>query len=151
MRTRRLLVIGAAASIAAAGCYPNQQDVTSVSDFASVTTLVDSQAPLRAARTFALPDTVIHVSIGEATPTTSHDGDTRILDRIRAGFIAFGWREITDVRAAGADVVILTAVLEREQTGVAYPGWGSSWGYWPGWPAGYTATDGVTRAKSVHI
>ena len=137
MRTRRLLVIGAAASLAAAGCYDNQ-DVTSVSDFASVTTLVDSQAPLRAARTFALPDTVIHVSLQGAPTVTTHDGDAQILARIRTGFIALGWREVTDVRAAGADVVILTAVLEREQTGVAYGGWGSSWGYWPGWPAGYT-------------
>jgi len=137
MRSRRLVVIGAAASIAAASCYPNQ-DVTNVSDFASVTTLVDSQAPFFAARTFALPDTVIHVSIDGAPTVTGHDGDAQILARIRAGFIAFGWREITDVRARGADVVILTSVLEREQTGVAYAGWGGSWGYWPGWPAGYT-------------
>jgi hypothetical protein len=137
MRTRRLVVIGAVGAIAAAGCYPND-DVTSVSDFASVTTLVDSQAPLRAARTFALPDTVIHTTLGDGTATTtSHAGDAQILDRIRAGFIDFGWREITDVRATRADVVILTAVLEREQTGVAYGSWWGDWGYWPGWPASY--------------
>ena len=51
------------------------------------------------------------------TATTGHAGDSLILNQIRAGFISLGWREITDVRATRADVVILTAVLEREQTG----------------------------------
>jgi len=135
MRTRRLVVIGAVGLIAAAACYSDQ--IVTVSELASVTTLVDSQAPLRAARTFALPDTVMHINIDGNAPAISNAGDAQILARIRAGFIALGWREIVDVRTTRADVVILTAVLEQEQTGVAYAGWGSSWGYWPGWPAGY--------------
>jgi hypothetical protein len=135
MRTRRLVVIGAVGWIVAAACYSDE--ITNVQELASVTTLVDSQAPLRSARTFALPDTVIHAMRDGGTATTGHAGDSLILNQIRAGFISLGWREITDVRATRADVVILTAVLEQEQTGVAYGSWWSDWGYWPGWPTSY--------------
>jgi len=117
----------------AVGCYPEQ--INSISQLASVTTLVDSQAPLRNARTFALPDTIIHITIGAGV--ISHDGDQQLIARVRAELIAMGWREVTDVRAERPDVVVLMAVTEQTNTGVAYGGWWSDWGWWPGWPATY--------------
>jgi hypothetical protein len=119
------------------GCYPDQ--IMSLSQLSSVTTLVDSQAPLRQARTFALPDTIIHPASAQGAGVIGHEGDAAILARIREGFLAFGWREITDVQAERPDVVVLTAVLEKSNTGVAYLDWWGSWSFWPGWPVGYGA------------
>lgn len=121
--------------VAAVGCYPDQ--IMSLSQLSSVTTLVDSQAPLRQARTFALPDTIIHPEEAQGAAVIGHDGDPQILARIREGFLGFGWHEITDVVAERPDVVVLTAVLEKTNTGVAYLDWWGGWGWWPGWPVGY--------------
>ena len=138
MRSRTLVVIGAALSIAAAGCYPDQ--VIQPNELASVITLVDSQGtPLSTARTFSMPDTVIHVHRSGGEPATGHEGDDQILSRIRFGFTGFGWREITNPLTERPDVVVLTAVIETTQTGVAYGDWWGAWGYWPGWPSGYGA------------
>jgi Domain of unknown function (DUF4136) len=134
MRALAPISILAVSCAAATSCYPDS--ITSTSQLASVTTLVDSQAPLRNARTFALPDTIIHAKANGAG-LIGHDNDTEILARIRAGLVAFGWREIADVRTQQPDVVVLTAALEQTNTGVAYTDWWSTWGWWPGWPTSY--------------
>ncbi|HKW49374.1 MAG TPA: DUF4136 domain-containing protein [Gemmatimonadaceae bacterium] len=127
-------VIVLALGAGSASCYPDQ--ITSTTQLASVTTLVDSQAPLRAAHTFALPDTIIHSKqIGAAAITRA--GDAQIIARIRDGFLALGWQEVTNVAAQRPDVVVLTAVLEQMNTGVFYSDWWANWGWWPGWPVGY--------------
>ena len=59
----------------AVGCYPEQ--INSISQLASVTTLVDSQAPLRNAQSFALPDTIVHVTMGAGV--ISHGGDQQMI------------------------------------------------------------------------
>jgi hypothetical protein len=124
-------------AVATTGCYPDQ--IMSFSQLSSVTTLVDSQAPLREARTFALPDTIIHPARAQGADVIGHEADDQILARIRDGFLAFGWREITDVTAERPDVVLLTVVLEQSNTGVAYTDWWGGWSFWPGWPVGYGA------------
>ncbi|HEY2379281.1 MAG TPA: DUF4136 domain-containing protein [Gemmatimonadaceae bacterium] len=123
----------------ATSCYPDQ--ITSTTQLASITTLVDSQAPLRNARTFALPDTIIHsMSLnGTGTGTITHAGDAEIIATIRSGLLAFGWQEVTNVAVQRPDVVVLTAVLEQTNTGVFYPDWWANWGWWPGWPVSYGA------------
>lgn len=122
-------------SSAAIGCYPEQ--ITSVSQPVSVTTLVDSQSPLKTATTFALPDTIVHPARAQGADVIGHEHDAQILALIRANLTKLGWREITDVTAERPDVVVLTAVLEKTNTGVAYTNWWGSWGFWPGWPVSY--------------
>lgn len=137
---RRILAAFAFAelsSMIATSCYPNQ--ITSLQQLASVTTLVDSQAPLRNARTFALPDTIVHPLSASGAGLIGHENDAAILARVRDQLAALGWREIVDVNAARPDVVVLTAVLEQTNTGVAYAGWWGNWGWWPGWPVSYGA------------
>lgn len=129
-----VIVTVLALGVASASCYPDQ--ITSTTQLASVTTIVDSQAPLRAAQTFALPDTIIH-SMQVDTATITRMGDAQIIARIRHGFLALGWHEVTNVAAQRPDVVVLTAVLEQMNTGVFYSDWWANWGWWPGWPAGY--------------
>ena len=132
----RTIVAGALAVCvvaAASGCYPDEID--SVSDLSSIITLVDTSAPpLHTARTFAIPDTVIHSLRSQGAGVIGHDGDPQVLARIRGHFLQLGWREITDVTVERPDVVVLVAVSEQTHTGVAYTDWWGDWGYWPGWP-----------------
>jgi hypothetical protein len=121
------------AIVLAGACYPDEID--SVSDLASVTTLVDSQTPLRVARTYAMPDTVLHSLRRQGAGVIGHDADPAILARIRGNFALMGWREVTDLEAERPDVVVLVGIFEDTNTGVAYTGWWGDWGYWPGWPA----------------
>jgi hypothetical protein len=131
MRALAGFILGA--TILVGACYPDE--INSVSDLASVTTLVDSQAPLRAARTYAMPDTVLHSLRRQGANVIGHDADPAILASIRGHFALLGWREVTDVQSERPDVVVLVGVFEDTNTGVAYTGWWGDWGYWPGWPA----------------
>jgi len=117
------------------GCYPEQ--ISSLTSAVSVTTLVDSQMPLKTARTFALPDTILHPARAQGADIIGHEHDAEILATIRSNFVAMGWSEVKDVAVQRPDVVVLTFVLEQTNTGVAYSGWWGGWGYWPGWPVGY--------------
>jgi uncharacterized protein DUF4136 len=135
MRVHATVIVLGALFTASMGCYPEQ--INSISRFVSVTTLVDSQAPLRNARNFALPDTIVHLTPTNGPGIISHSGDEQMIARVRAELVAFGWREVTDIGAERPDVVVLMAVLEQPNTGVAYAGWWSDWGWWPGWPVGY--------------
>jgi len=122
-------------SSVATGCYPDQ--IASVTQPVSVTTLVDSQTALKTALTFALPDTVLHPARAQGADVIGHEHDAEILASIRSNFVAMGWREIVDVTNEHPDVVVLTFVLEQTNTGVAYSDWWGGWSYWPGWPVGY--------------
>jgi hypothetical protein len=134
MRAFSVLSIPALLCAAAVACYPDQMD--SLTETASVTTLVDSQGvALLDARTFAMPDTIVVVNRGAGV--VGHNGDDQILARIRESFISRGWRDVTNLRAEKPDVVVLTAAVEQAHTGVAYGDWWSAWGYWPGWGGSY--------------
>ena len=114
-------------------CYPDS--ISEVQQLSSVTTLVDSGPPLQGARTYSLPDTVIHSVRAVGADLIGHENDDRILARIRAGFATYGWREITDPVAERPDVVVLATVFEQTNTGVLYSDWWAQWTFWPGWPA----------------
>lgn len=131
----RILAIGCAA-IAIGGlgaCYPDEID--SISSTPSIVTVVDSGQQLHAARTYAMPDTIIHSLRAQGAGVIGHDADPQILARIRANFDARGWRRTTDVATARPDVAVLVMLFERTNTSVAYTGWWGDWGYWPGWPS----------------
>jgi hypothetical protein len=135
MRVVATLAIPALVCAAVVACYPDQMD--SFTQTASVTTLVDSQAPLREARTFALPDTIVAVIRGVGVAAIA--GEDQILTRIRESLILRGWKDVTDIRAEKPDVVVLTAVIEQGNAGVAYGDWWAAWGFWPGWAGAYGA------------
>jgi hypothetical protein len=114
-------------------CYPSEID--GIVEATSIVTVVDSQQPLRDARTFAMPDTIIHALRAQGTGAIGHEGDPQVLARIRANFQVAGWREITDLNAERPDVAVIAILFEQTNTGVAYTGWWGDWGYWAGWPA----------------
>lgn len=120
-----------------ASCYPGQ--FISVPQLASVTTVVDSQRPLKTARTFTVLDTVALVHREDGGLTISRQDGQTIVARIRTELVSRGWTEIPSISGARPDVVVLAAVFVKENTGVAYGGWYSSYAYWGGWPSGYGA------------
>ena len=130
----RIHAIGCAILVVAGmgACYP--EEIDNITDLASVVTVVDSQQPLRVARTFAMPDTVIHSLRRQGTGVIGHDADAQVLARVRANFRVMGWREVTDLKAERPDVAVLNILFEDTNTGVAYTDWWGDWGYWPGWP-----------------
>ena len=130
----RIHAIGCAILVVAGmgACYP--EEIDNFTDLSSVITVVDSQQPLRVARTFAMPDTVIHSLRKQGTGVIGHDADPQVLARVRANFRVLGWREVTDLKAERPDVAVLNVVFEQTNTGVAYTDWWGDWGYWPGWP-----------------
>ncbi len=131
----RLAVVAPALTLwAATACYPDQ--LNTVPDLASVVTVVDSSGTaLRSARTFSLIDTVMHARRAPGANVIGHESDATILSTIRNGFLADGWREITNPGQQRPDVVVLCIVFERVNTGVFYGGWWNDFAYWPGWPA----------------
>ena len=122
-------------SSAVIGCYPEQ--ISSLTQTVTITTLVDSQTALKTAHTFALPDTVLHPAQFQGADIIGHEHDADILKTVRSNLVALGWQEITDLATTRPDVVVLTFVLERTNTGVAYTNWWGGWSFWPGWPVGY--------------
>jgi len=80
------LVLACAGIVA---CYPGE--VISVPALASVTTMVDSQAPLKTARTFAIIDTVALALRGGGGLTVSRQDGVSIVARIRNELIARDW------------------------------------------------------------
>ena len=124
---RAKLCVAAAAALFAAAC-----DATTITEqsFGAVVTLVDSGPALHTARTFVLPDTVIRLA--EGTAVSAQVADTLIRE-VRAQFLALGWTELRDTLTSHPDVVVLLAASTRTETGVAYTGWYSAWGYLPYW------------------
>ena len=104
----------------------------------AVLTTVDNGPALAAARTFALPDTVIDLPANSAN--IGHESAAAIVTRVRAS-----WTDIGRSIIAKPDVVVLIAASERLQTGWAYVDWYGAWGYLPYWgPAvGSTSAWGV--------
>jgi len=135
MRVAAILAISALVCAATVACYPDQMD--SFTQTSSVVTLVDSQAPLSEARTFALPDTIVAVIRGVGAASIA--GENQILARIRESLISRGWKDVTAIRAEKPDVVVLTAVVEQSLAGFAYGDWWAAWGFWPGWAGAYGA------------
>lgn len=105
-----------------------------------VVTLVDSGPALAAARSFALPDTIVEVPVGSSE--LDHSFDREIVASIRQHFLQLGWLDLTGVQGGKPDVVILTAANERVETGVAYGDWFGGWGFLPYWNAGVNSSWG---------
>jgi Domain of unknown function (DUF4136) len=112
-----------------AACYADS--FTSPDDIGWVVTLVDSTtSSLFAARTFALPDTVVEL---RGDSDFDHAADPIIADRIRAHFTALGWTEVRDPSGPSPDVLVVLGASTRVEVGYTYVDWFSSYGSVPYW------------------
>jgi hypothetical protein len=96
-----------------------------------VTTLVDTATPaLAAARTFAVPDTIVEL---DGILAIDHASDPVIAAQVRSQFLSLGWIEKADTVGGNPDVVVVIGVTTRVEEGVSYAGWYGNWGYLPYW------------------
>ncbi len=147
-RVSSLMTLGLA--LVVASCYPG--DVSSVSELDVVATVRDQSANFGTISTFALPDTIIHLDIGEGNQVElSRAFDDLILSEVVTQLEALGYMREADPLTNGADAVVLVSAFAVEQTNAyvsypwwnywgSYPGWGFWPGYGPGWGWGYPPT-----------
>ena len=129
-RASKSIAVFLLALLAYVGCYPGVTDVTT---FDSVTTLVDTSAEFSTATTFALADSVVHLSDEEEI---SRAFDQQILARIRTNMTNAGYIEVPAPQDADLNLV----VLATSSTYLAYywDYWCSYYGWWyPSWGCYY--------------
>ena len=90
--------------IAGLGCYPGEFDQNS---YNAVATLRDTAAAFGTAATFALADSVIHLTPPGSDDELSRIYDQQILDRIRTNMTGAGYTEVLDPTVADLHVLTL--------------------------------------------
>jgi hypothetical protein len=125
------VIVGLAAGIGS--CTPNR--VTDSTSYDTVTTTYDKQFNFAAARTYAMPDSVIHFVPEGETDEIPHSADETILSEVRRQMGLAGYTEVPIQSSPKPSVVLLTAATTRDYL-VTY--WYDYCGYW-GWyyPPGY--------------
>ena len=119
----------------AGACYPGDGP-TDVDDLDVVLTLYDQDVNFGGFQTFAMPDSIVEISIDtlDSLIPVSRANDELILDLVADNMAAAGFTRELDALANGADLVLLvTAVGVQKTDYYVYYDWWYYWGYWPGW------------------
>jgi hypothetical protein len=127
---RRLFALAAAAALAAlAACYPNNGFST---DDAVVTTR-DPNADFGSARTFAIPDNVVHLDADGGTTHTDDATDQAIRSELATQMTLRGYTVEPNPQTTPADLYLLPAIgTFAVQAVYTYDPW-TAWGFWGGW------------------
>jgi hypothetical protein len=135
--SKRFLLTGLAlASVGfVTACYPDE--ITSVQDRDLVATFYDADYGFSSNRTYAMPDTIIHlcevVEIDRCIDL-SRQFDAQMLAQVATKMGDLGYNRISEADIAAGqepDVVVLMSALGTRTT-IIYTWW-PGWGYWPGW------------------
>jgi len=129
----RLAALGLVLLVAA--CYPGDGP-TNVQDLDVVMTVYDQEVAFGSFQTFAMPDTVMHVSNDtlEALIPVSRDYDELVLSLVADNMASAGYVREFDPLNAGADLIMLVGAIATEKTEYwVYDPWYYYWGYYPGW------------------
>lgn len=126
-----LIAVTAAASLHLAACTPNSGITVQESDV--VATVYDKDVNFGAIKTFAMPDTIIHMEGADSTLLT-READEEILALVAANFEARGYERVFEGAPNPPDVAVLCQATAGSYYSLysSYPwyGWG---GYYPGW------------------
>ena len=133
-----LLALGLAAAFFLSSCTPGSELTASESDV--VITVFNQDVDFGAIKTYAMPDTIVHIlNEGDEDPV-SRNYDQAILDLIAANLTAVGYDRIADDSPDAPDVQVLVSAtaIDTWYWYSYYPGdyWGWYGGY-PGWGWGY--------------
>jgi hypothetical protein len=115
-----------------AGCYPG--DLTSVEDADIVVTAYDEGFDFSTVSTWAMPDSVVAVSVDNPFAEYGHLFDAEILAAVESHMNALGYTREADPETNGADLVVLVQAAVSDIYGAYsfYP-FDASWGWYPGW------------------
>ena len=114
-------------------CYPDS--ATSVDELDIVVTAFDESFDFASALTYAMPDSVVEIDLGEgALGSYDHGLSAGILARIASNMAVAGYTREMDPVANGADVVmIVQASVTLNVDAYSYYPWDPYWGWYPGW------------------
>ena len=118
-----------------AGCYPGDGPAN-VQDLDVVLTVHDRDVDFDEFVTYAMPDTVLHVSGDEDDDIIDlpRTYDDMILDLVAANMAAAGYDREMDPLTNGADIILLVSAIGTEKTTYwGSGGWWGWWGWYPGW------------------
>jgi uncharacterized protein DUF4136 len=135
---RRLCGLGVACLGIVAACYP-ERSVDSTTEFASVTTLVDTATNFSTVTRYAMPDTVLYIP-GNDRDEVPAAVQSSILAKLRENLNALGWVEVINPTATNPVDVYVTSVISTETNIYYYWGWWGYWGWYPYWPLSYGAS-----------
>ena len=134
-RQRHVLLLGLAVMTAA--CYPGD-GVTNVEQVDVVITTHDEDVDFASYQTYAMPDTVVHITNGDddsGIVNLPRAYDDLILDEVAQNMADAGYTRLTGAAAVDADLVLLVGAIGTSRTEwFVSGGWWGWWGYYPGYP-----------------
>ena len=134
----------AAAALVLAGCFPDE--LNSVNDLDTVTTVYDQDKDFNTVTTYVLLDTVVFIDAdgedeGDDEDDISHAFDDQIIAAVKRNLDAQGWTQVTG-EAGTQDVTVQVAATTATTVGFVYDWW-YYWGWYPYWPPYYGPGWGV--------
>jgi hypothetical protein len=127
-----MVILGFSAAVG--GCYPGE--LTNVQDADVVLTVHNESVDFGSFQSFAMPDSVVHVSgkIGDDLINVPRTFDDLILDLAAANMASLGYTRELSPETNGADLILQVAVVGVEKTEYwVYQDWWGYWGWYPGW------------------
>jgi hypothetical protein len=117
--------------LAGTACYPGS--VTSASQTDLVVTYHMAGANYQANKTYAMPDSVVDISVAAGQDTSlSHKFDAAILAQVAQNMQALGYTRV-DPRVTKPDAVVLVAGVTVQNYAYNPYYWWGYWGWWYGW------------------
>jgi Domain of unknown function (DUF4136) len=126
------------AALAGIGACTNGNGVTNLispNNNGIVTTFNDTTFDFTTLRTFAMPDTIVHLFPLAASPqAVSRMLDQTILNQVREDLLNRGYTQVANPVATRPDFIVLVGVTATPNYN-AWPGysWFTFWGFSPGW------------------
>jgi hypothetical protein len=120
--------------LAGAACYPGDGP-SNVQDLDVVLTLYDTEVDFSTFRTFAMPDSVVHVGSenGDNLIDLPRTYDDLILELAAENMASAGFIREPNPEENGADLVLLVGALGSSSEYWVYQDWWYYWGWYPGW------------------
>jgi hypothetical protein len=120
-------------SLGVAACYPGEIDTAAQTDL--VITFHKQDADFQANQTFAMPDSIVDVSVAAGgSSSLNHAHDAAILQRVAQEMVNMGYTRVVNTTVK-TDVIVLVSAITVENYAYYSPGypWYPYWGWWGGW------------------
>jgi len=123
-------------------CYPNSD--RDAADFDVAVTFYDPDVNFSNFQTYAMPDSIVHLTDPQQGDHLTRQQDNRILLTIATNMEDLGYTREMNPETNGADVIILVSAMSDEnwETYSSYApydswSWYGGWGYWGWWGPSY--------------
>ena len=134
-----------ASAVAVSGC-DDDDDFLIPDPLEGVATFKNDAINFGAMRTFAMPDTVVHVLPATGTPVAvPRDLDHVLLNEVRANFLARGYTQVNPATTQPDFVVLVSATASQKYQAFVNYSWYSYWGFydWSWYAPGFSSAWGV--------